>query len=240
LKDFAARSFLLKLEAKGWVELPELQVHQRRSMRRVPESPEWDQPPVWTGSLAEMGPVGLTPVEAGSPSVKRWRFYLDRYHYLGCRVVGENLGYLATDRQGRDVGCLLFGAAWQCAPRDRKLGWSAVVKAEPAFSLVIRMDGWMARERGVDWGVGPRRKDPQRVEWREIKSAVIYRLEQRAENVAGRGLLLQKYAVATPPETSPVDFGAAVQAEAQEWLNGMLHGLRHGGETRVVRRLEYL
>lgn len=89
-----------------------------------------------------------------------------------------------------------------------------VPKAEPAFSLVIMMDGWMARERGADWGAGPRAKNPQRVDWREIKSAIIYRLEQRVENAQGRGLLLEKYAVATPPETSPLDFGAAVQAEA--------------------------
>lgn len=183
---------------------------------------------------------------------------------------------------------------------DLELPTPAVVKAEPAFSLVIMMDGWMARERGVDWGAGPQCKDPQRVEWREIKSAVIYRLEQRVENAAGRGLLLEKYAVATPPETSPVDFGAAVQTEAlrrglgraqvvylvmdgavwlwdlaedrfktavktldlhharehlnavaealhgagtdtaRDWLKGMLHALRHGKETRVVRRLEDL
>jgi len=67
-------------------------------------------------------------------------------------------------------------------------------KAEAAFSLVVMMDGWMARERGADWGAGPRAKDPQRVEWPEIKSAVIYRLEQRVENAKGRGLLLEKYA----------------------------------------------
>ena len=85
---------------------------------------------------------------------------------------------------------------------------------EPEFSLVLMMDGWMARERGPDWGAGPRKKDPQRVAWHEIKSAVIYRLEQRAETSTGRGLLLEKYIVATPPETPPVDFGSAVQAEA--------------------------
>ena len=89
------------------------------------------------------------------------------------------------------------------------------LKAEPAFSLVVMIDGWMVRERGADWGAGPRAKDPERVQWREIKSAVIYRLEQRVENAKGRGMLLEKYAVATPPETSPVDFGAAVLAESR-------------------------
>ncbi len=173
-------------------------------------------------------------------------------------------------------------------------------KFEPPFSLVIMMDGWMARERGADWGAGPRQKAPQRVEWREIKSAVIYRLEQRVEKASGRGLLLEKYAVATPPETSPVEFGRRVHQEAlrrglaraqvvylvmdgavwlwdlaedrfkeavktldfhharehlhavaeslhgagtpqsKEWLQGILHRLRHGQETRVVRQLEQL
>lgn len=125
LKDFAARSFLLKLATLGRVRLPELQVHMRRAMRRVPSWPDWQEPPAWTASLPEISPVRVERIEAGSPAAQRWRFYLERYHYLGLRVVGENQGYLAVDQQGRDVGCLLFGAAaWRCAPRDRKLGWS--------------------------------------------------------------------------------------------------------------------
>jgi len=86
---------------------------------------------------------------------------------------------------------------------------------EPEFSLVIMLDGWLARERGPDWGAGPQKKDPQRILWHEIKSAVIYRLERRAANQSGRGMLVEKFVVATPPETAPVDFGAAVQAEAR-------------------------
>ena len=101
----------------------------------------------------------------------------------------------------------------------------APLPREPEFSLVIMLDGWMARERGPDWGAGPRKQAPQRIAWHEIKSAVIYRLEQRAETRGGRGLLIEKFAVATPPETSPVDFGAAVQAEARR------RGL---GRARVV------
>ncbi len=88
-------------------------------------------------------------------------------------------------------------------------------QSEPPVSLVIMLDGWMARERGADWGAGPRQKDPQRVEWREIKSAVLSRLEQHGEKASGRGLLLEQYPVATPPEPSPVDFGRQVQQEAR-------------------------
>ena len=96
-----------------------------------------------------------------------------------------------------------------------KLPTPLTAPEEREFSLVIMMDGWMARERGVDWGAGPRRKNPQRIQWHEIKSAVIYRLEQRAQSSTGRGLLLEKYIVATPPETSPLEFGARVQEEAR-------------------------
>ncbi|RMF48341.1 MAG: ISKra4 family transposase [Anaerolineae bacterium] len=83
------------------------------------------------------------------------------------------------------------------------------------FSLVIMMDGWMVRERGPDWGVSRRRQTAtDRLAWHEVKSAVIYRLEQRVSTGKGRGWLLKKHVVATPPETPPVEFGAAVQAEA--------------------------
>lgn len=83
------------------------------------------------------------------------------------------------------------------------------------FSLVIMMDGWMARERGVDWGVSRRKKTEDRIAWHEVKSAVIYQLEQAVTTgKSARGLLLEKYIVATAPETDPVDFGQAVQTEA--------------------------
>lgn len=93
----------------------------------------------------------------------------------------------------------------------------APAPAQPPFDLVLMMDGWLTRERGPDWSAGPRKKDPERVAWKEIKSAVIYRLAQRAENASGRGLLLEKHVVATPPDTIPLDFGQAVRDEAMRW-----------------------
>lgn len=131
LKDFAARSLLLKLEARGWVELPALRLYNRRSRRPPPTWASWQEPPAWEAPLGEIAPVRVEPVRPGSEASQRWGFYLDRYHYLGLRVVGENLSYLAVDRQGRDVACLLFGAAaWRCAARDRKLGWRSEERRE--------------------------------------------------------------------------------------------------------------
>jgi len=104
----------------------------------------------------------------------------------------------------------------ELGPPAQKLVMPTPVPAprEAPFDLVLMMDGWLTRERGPDWSAGPRKKDPEPVEWKEIKSAVIYRLEQRAENTSGRGLLLEKHVVATPPDTSPLDFGQAVREEA--------------------------
>ena len=124
LKDFAARSLLLKLEAAAEIELPELQINKRRAPRAVAALPGWEEPSVWSAKLKEVQPVRLELVKAGSARWQRWAFYLERYHYLGFRVVGENAGYLAIDAQEREVACLLFGAAaWRCAARDRYLGW---------------------------------------------------------------------------------------------------------------------
>lgn len=125
LKDFAARGLLLKLEAQGSVRLPPLQTHQRRAARPAPTWPQWQEPVPWSAALATLPPLRVAPVAAGTEAARRWAFYLHRYHYLGLRVVGENLGYLVSDATGRDLACLLFGAAaWRCAPRDRALGWT--------------------------------------------------------------------------------------------------------------------
>ena len=110
LKDFAARSFLLKLEAQGHLRLPPLQVHKRRAPRPAPQWPHWQKPESWEASLGQVHPVKLELVSAGSAAALRWAFYLDQYHYLKLRVVGENLGYLAVDARGRDVAAVLFGA----------------------------------------------------------------------------------------------------------------------------------
>lgn len=199
--------------------------------------------------------------------------------------VSDDLIHALVQRRGSEVPTLARTAA--PAPPQR-------------FSLVIMMDGWMARERGPDWGRSRRRPHSERVCWREIKSSVIYQLHQRAQTAGGRGLLIEKFVVATPPDTSPVDFGTAVHTEAlrrglataehvylvmdgavwlwalseerfasatkildfhharehlqsvaaalhgegtdaaRNWLEPLVHQLRHGSEARVLRSLEAL
>jgi hypothetical protein len=127
LKDFAARSLLLKLAARGQVSLPPLRVCFRRVRRAPTRPPEvGEEPPPVVAPLPALQPIQVGAVIPGTAAARRWAWYLAAHHYLGWHVIGENLGYLASDVQGRDLACLLFGApAWRCAPRDRALGWSA-------------------------------------------------------------------------------------------------------------------
>jgi len=134
LKDMAARTLLLKLERRGWVALPARRCVSPNRMRRKP-IPALDQPlsqePL-TGPLAGLLPLTLTEVSTTGGSERAlFEGLLHRYHYLSYRgLVGENLQYLVRERGGRPVACLLFGAAaWQCADRDRHIGWDAVARA---------------------------------------------------------------------------------------------------------------
>jgi len=55
------------------------------------------------------------------------------------------------------------------------------------FNLVIMMDAWKGRERGPDWGLLPAAAAGERVEWRDLKVAIIYRLDQVAEKPPAHG-----------------------------------------------------
>jgi len=71
LKDFAARSLLLELEARGHFTLPPLQVHQRRAPRLAPLLPDWQEPAPWSARLADVAPVRLELVRPGTPAARR-------------------------------------------------------------------------------------------------------------------------------------------------------------------------
>lgn len=89
LKDFAARSLLLKLEAEGRIQLPPLQENKRRAPRKIELLAQWEEPSVPALELSELRPLRVSVVQAGTQPWKRWAFYLHRFHYLGLRVVGE-------------------------------------------------------------------------------------------------------------------------------------------------------
>jgi len=127
LKDMAARSLLLKLEARGQIQLPPRRTASVNDLRNRQVGPiEHDQSAV-AGPLQSLQPVRVQPVSQIGSEARLFQFLLQRYHYLGHRnCVGENLKYLARDSEGRPLACLLFGsAAWKAAARDQWIGWSA-------------------------------------------------------------------------------------------------------------------
>ena len=127
LKDMACRSLLLKLEARGQIRLPPRRTASVNGLRNRQAPPLDPEPSCIDGALATLQPVRVQPVAEGTSEARLFQALLQRYHYLGHRnCVGENLKYLARDREGRPLACLLFGsAAWKAAARDQWIGWSA-------------------------------------------------------------------------------------------------------------------
>jgi hypothetical protein len=95
--------------------------------KRIPAPPESGAP--IAVPLAELMPITLSEISVGSYCEQRALMdaLLHHHHYLSHRsTVGENLQYLAHDRHGRLLACVLFGAAaWQCRLRDQYIGWDA-------------------------------------------------------------------------------------------------------------------
>lgn len=134
LKDMAARTLLLKLEARGVIQLPARRCPSPNRMRhrQVPALDPGLSQELIQAPLAELRPLAVHEVSMEVPSDRAlFEALLHRFHYLSYRSpVGENLQYLARERTGRPVACLLFGApAWQCADRDRYIGWDAPTRA---------------------------------------------------------------------------------------------------------------
>jgi len=131
LKDMAARTLLLKLQARGLIGLPPPRHRNGNSSRRARTAdliqPELlsSEPPIIDCALQSLQPVSLELV-ASLGQRRRVTQLLEQYHYRGYSgAVGENVQYLARDAQQRELGVMVFGAAaWKVAARDQFIGWS--------------------------------------------------------------------------------------------------------------------
>ena len=124
MKDMAARSFLLKLEARGLITLPPRRQRYRnlRGARKSEIAVVLHSSDPITSNLKSLQPVRVEPVDAGNLDL--FNCLISQYHYLSLHLVGKNMKYMAFDREDRPLACLLFGsAAWKCAPRDEFIGW---------------------------------------------------------------------------------------------------------------------
>jgi hypothetical protein len=192
LKDMACRTLLLKLERRGEIRLPRRQGASPNARRnRQPLDVPCDRTPVEC-ALGALQPVRIEPLGAGHPDGPLFRCLLQRHHYLGLRnSVGENLKYLARDRHGRPLACLLFGAAaWKAGARDEWIGWT-VTQRERALSGVANNTRFLV----LPWvrvpqlashllGAVARRLD---ADWREKYGHGIALLETFVERARFRG-----------------------------------------------------
>lgn len=134
LKDMAARTLLLKLEKRGLLHLPSRRCASPNRMRhkQMPSlDPSFNQEPL-QAKLSSLLPLQLQEVSSAQASDRAlFEILLHQFHYLSyLSPVGENLGYLVREQSGRPVACVLFGAAaWQCADRDRYIGWDTATRA---------------------------------------------------------------------------------------------------------------
>jgi len=167
-KDMACRTLLLKLERRGWIELPMRQGPSPNAARnRVAPRVEHARDPL-RGSLAELLPLRIGVLGAEAEELALFKSLLGQYHYLGLRnPVGENLKYLVRAVDGRVLCCLLFGAAaWRCGPRDRYIGWDET-----------------ARPRNLSWVANNSRFLV--VPWVEVKNLASHVLGRIARRIAG-------------------------------------------------------
>jgi hypothetical protein len=169
LKDIACRSLLRKLAARGLIELPAPRVVSPNRFRHLPVKPvDHDTTPI-TEPLSSLQPLQLLDISLKAHSAL-FAWLLARYHYLSFKQpVGENMAYLAADRHGRPLACLLFGSvAWSCAVRDQHIGWNVKQRRErlhlltnnhrflilpwvQVLCLASHLLGMIARRLSQDW-----------------------------------------------------------------------------------------
>jgi hypothetical protein len=123
LKDMACRELLRKLESRRLLTLPEArhEGHRKRKIHPI----EHDRQPIDV-RLPDLIPLRTEEVSSDSDGSALFSYLVKEYHYLGYESpVGENMKYLVRSRDGRLIGCLLFGSAsWKVEARDRTVGWN--------------------------------------------------------------------------------------------------------------------
>jgi hypothetical protein len=136
LKNHECRQLLERLQAEGFLQLPELRKLGGRGPRRADGSRPCCEPTLVEGAAREYEPLELALVE-GSAESRRWREQLERHHYLGCRVpFGAHLRYWVRNRE-RELACLLWTSpAWKMQARDAWIGWGDEQRRHNLQSIV--------------------------------------------------------------------------------------------------------
>ncbi len=129
--------------------------------------------------------------------------------------IDDSLIHRIVDKKGtqcQDINKKRVDRALNPSTRQEFLSEVKAKIPNKPFSLVIMMDGWMSRDRGAEWGMKPSDKSGSRVEWREIKTGIVFRLDHRHETKSGRRVITEKYYEAY--QGSPHEFGRRMFAQA--------------------------
>ena len=121
-KEMSARVAMLRLQEDGLISLPP--PTRARPQSRIRATPATDPQPTLEAAVHDLPPLHLVPVLTRAQS-RLWNEYIHRYHDLGYATLpGAQLRYFITAAE-QLLALLGFGAsAWQCAPRDRSIGWN--------------------------------------------------------------------------------------------------------------------
>ena len=172
LKGRECREFLERLDALGGLGLPAKRRGRPLGARtQVPVTARGDPGVPLTGTVGEVGPIGLEEVR-GADQRLVFRELVGRYHDRGPAVpFGAPLRYLIWAlRPARVVvGCVQFSSpAWRLAVRDRWIGWAEAARRRNLQRVVnnsrFLLLPWVrvrnlastvlaqaARRLGVDW-----------------------------------------------------------------------------------------
>jgi len=135
LKDAACRYVLLKLHQNNIIKLPPA----RRNpfvKSKIIFTTQTDSKQLITDNAGKLKPLTFQLVSDYN-QLKLWKEYIERYHYLGHKIiVGPQLKYFITS-QRKILACIAFGgAAWSVKPRDSWIGWTNEIRKQN-LNLII-------------------------------------------------------------------------------------------------------
>ena len=123
LKEMSCRVAMLRMQDDGLIKLPAAR-HRYCPANNVQFTSATHPKPKINKPVDALACVQLRIV-MGRQQSRLWNEYIHRYHYLGYKPLpGAQSRYFVIS--GNDIIALLgFGAsAWQCAPRDKYIGWT--------------------------------------------------------------------------------------------------------------------
>ncbi len=166
LKEMSCRVAMLRMQEDGHIQLPT--PRRSRPITTILIGIETAPQESISIPVHELPRLELRLVGNKADS-RLWNEYIHRYHYLGHKALpGAQLRYLISAGD-RLVALLGFGAsAWQCAPRDKSIGWTheqrqknlhlivnnarfLILPWVHSYNLASKILGLAARQIAGDW-----------------------------------------------------------------------------------------